>query len=210
MSHEFETGFFVKEKAWHGLGTILDKPPTIDDALRLAGLDWTVSTRELSAEINGNGYETVDGFKLIIRDSDHAQLGVVGAKYEIIQQAKALEVFQPLVESGLVTLEAAGSLRGGRRIWILGKIVGANADVMPGDEIRGYVVFYTSHDGSLRTAYQRTKIRVVCDNTISAAEAAGKGEEKEDRILIRHTGDVNARIDRIKGQFEVNDRKVPR
>ena len=32
--------FSVKEKAWHGLGQVVDKYPTSAEAIKHAGLDW--------------------------------------------------------------------------------------------------------------------------------------------------------------------------
>jgi hypothetical protein len=42
MAHEFESGFVVGTQAWHGLATVLQAPPSIEDGLKLAGLDWRV------------------------------------------------------------------------------------------------------------------------------------------------------------------------
>ena len=42
MAHMIETMFSVREKPWHGLGTIVMEAPASAEALKLAGLDWTV------------------------------------------------------------------------------------------------------------------------------------------------------------------------
>jgi len=43
MSANVESMFYAgREKPWHGLGTQVEEAPTSADALRLAGLDWTV------------------------------------------------------------------------------------------------------------------------------------------------------------------------
>jgi hypothetical protein len=39
--------FSVKEKAWHGLGQIVQDYPNSTDALRYAGLDYTVEKSPL-------------------------------------------------------------------------------------------------------------------------------------------------------------------
>jgi hypothetical protein len=43
MAHQFETGFFVREPAWHKLGTVLQEYPGRDEAMRLAGHGFHVS-----------------------------------------------------------------------------------------------------------------------------------------------------------------------
>ena len=47
MSASVETMMYVREKPWHGLGTQVEEAPTSADALRLAGLDWTVEQRNI-------------------------------------------------------------------------------------------------------------------------------------------------------------------
>ncbi len=39
MSADVETMFYVREKPWHGLGTVVMEAPDSAEALRLAGLD---------------------------------------------------------------------------------------------------------------------------------------------------------------------------
>ena len=39
--------FSVKEKAWHGLGQIVSDYPTSAEAIKFAGLDYTVEKRKL-------------------------------------------------------------------------------------------------------------------------------------------------------------------
>ena len=47
MGHEFESGFVVRDKAWHGLATVLPENPTVTQALQAAGLDWDVLERPM-------------------------------------------------------------------------------------------------------------------------------------------------------------------
>ena len=41
--------FSVKEKAWHGLGQIVDQYPTSSEAIQHAGLNYQVQKASLSA-----------------------------------------------------------------------------------------------------------------------------------------------------------------
>ena len=47
MAANVETMMYVREKPWHGLGTMVEEAPTSADALRLAGLDWTVDKKNI-------------------------------------------------------------------------------------------------------------------------------------------------------------------
>ena len=53
MSHEFESGFSVAERMWHGLGNVvqLDDVQTVDGAIDKAGLDWMVRLGAVYCEI---------------------------------------------------------------------------------------------------------------------------------------------------------------
>lgn len=201
MAHEFETGIFIKDRAWHGLGTVIQEAPSFEDALRLAGLDWTVSTRPLLVDGDSTATPITTGHKAVVRDSDQTVLGVVGARYCPLQNAKAFEPFQPLIDSGLVELSAAVSLRHGQRIAITAKMKGADADVVPGDQISGFLVFYQGHDGLLGASYQQSNTRIVCANTLAVAMRAGDNG-KEKRVTLRHTAGINQQVDAITMSFE--------
>ena len=57
MAHYFESGFVVREKAWHGLAKVLDNAPaTSAEAIRAAGLDWTVELAPCFADVHGEAH----------------------------------------------------------------------------------------------------------------------------------------------------------
>ena len=45
MAHQLldDTMFYVGSTPWHQLGIPLDNPPTIEEAIKLANLDWEVT-----------------------------------------------------------------------------------------------------------------------------------------------------------------------
>jgi hypothetical protein len=59
--------------------------------------------------------------RAVVRADSHEVLGVVGSGFTPLQNAQALAWFDPWLASGLVTLETAGSLRGGRIVWALAR-----------------------------------------------------------------------------------------
>ena len=93
-------GFFsVKQKAWHGLGQIVEEYPTSAEALRFAGLDYSVEKRKLFTYDNKNQLANepeikisgiaVPDFYATIRTDTETVLGVVGKDYEVVQNIDA-------------------------------------------------------------------------------------------------------------------------
>lgn len=203
MSHKVETMAYVGEKPWHGLGIELATPPaTIQEAIKAAGLDWTVNRVQLQLP-NGTQVERW----AVLRSSDSRVLGTVGTDWRPIQNAKAFEPLQPFVAAKQATIETAGSLFDGARVWMLLKINRPDAVIVPSadDRVSKYILAANGHDGTLAFTLGITPIRVVCNNTLSAA--LGRGARTH--FKIRHTQSGNnavdaltATINEIDGQIE--------
>ena len=86
MAALVETMFSVREKPWHGLGTIVKEAPTSADAIRLAGLDWTV----VQEPIYTNFSKPVEGYRANVRSTDRKVLGVVSDRYKVLQNVEVL------------------------------------------------------------------------------------------------------------------------
>lgn len=171
MAHLVETMMSVKKTPWHGLGTILEAPPTAEDAIVAAGLDWQVEKRPMwfeAKDLHGNMLPTPDRFA-IVRQTDNAYLGDSGAVWQPLQNKDAFRFFDPFVQSGEATYETAGSLEGGRTIWVLAKINRAPIEVVKGDEVTKYVLLTNKHTCGYAIQSTLTPIRVVCNNTLTGA-----------------------------------------
>ncbi len=194
MPHQFESGMFVGQPAWHRLGKVLDNPPTTEQAIIAAGLDWQVLEEPVYTLKDGTAQE-IPGYKSLVRDSDSKVLGVVSNFYHPLQNREAFAWFDFLLHDGDVSLEAAGSLKGGKRIWILAKVNKAAADIKDGDVVNPYLLLHNSHDGSTAVWIQFTAIRVVCWNTLSWAASSRQADELAQKaIRIRHSSSVNTQL----------------
>lgn len=182
MSANVETMFYVREKPWHGLGTEVQEAPTSTDALIYAGLDWSV----LQQDVFTRDGSPIPGYKLNTRDTDNAPLGIVSDRYKVVQNEDAFRFTDDLLGEG-VTYETAGSLQGGRKVWMLAKM--PHRYIISGDEIAPYMVVMNSHDGSSGIKVAMTPIRVVCQNTLNLALDGAK------RIwTTKHTENVLNRV----------------
>jgi phage/plasmid-like protein (TIGR03299 family) len=102
------------------------------------------------------------------RSDTGAPLAVVSDGYRVVQPAEVMDFFRELVEIGGFELETAGALSDGRRVWALAS-VGDAAPVVSNDLVKPYLLLGTSYDGTMATVAKFTAIRVVCNNTITAA-----------------------------------------
>lgn len=185
MAANVETMFSVREKPWHGLGTIVAEAPSSSEALRLAGLDWGV---EQQAIFTKSG--VVEGFKANVRSTDKKVLGVVSDRYKIIQNKDAFAFTDKLLGAG-VRYETAGSLQAGKKIWLLATL--PKEYIIAGERISPYLVFSNTHDGSGAVRVAITPIRVVCNNTLNLALNTATRS-----FSMVHTGDIRGKVNEAK------------
>lgn len=197
MASRVESMMYVGKTPWHGLGTPIpeDKKISVREAIVAAKLDWKVELRRLYTE-NPEGTTKagiLDHFA-VCRTSDNAFLGLVGTDYVPLQNEEALHWFQPFLDSGAATLETAGSLNGGRQVWVLAKIRDGNMDVGSSDPVAHYILLSNSHDGSIAIRVGFTPIRVVCNNTLTLAHYS-----KASQLLrVRHTRGLHYNLQLIR------------
>lgn len=202
MAHEFESGFFRKEPAWHKLGVVLDEAPSIEDAIVAAGLNWHVETRPLYYQnINSHQYVEAAERRAVVRLSDESLLGTVGPVWTPLQNERAFAFFEPLVRDGVLKLESAGSLRNGRIVWILGKFEDEGT-IGDGDKVGAYFLLSQAHDGSRPVVGQFTNVRVVCWNTLSVALA-----DVQQQLKIRHTTNVELSVMAVRELINAKKRQ---
>jgi phage/plasmid-like protein (TIGR03299 family) len=194
MPANIESMFYVREVPWHGLGINVEEAPDSEEALTAAGLNWKVSQRPIyTADFvcsSGNVYTTseqiIPNYKANIRDTDGAVLGIVTDRYKIVQNEEAFAFTDALIGEG-VRYETAGSLQGGRKVWMLAKL--PDRYIIGGERIEPFLVFSNSHDGSAAIRVSMTPIRVVCQNTLNLAISQAKRSWS-----AKHTGNIQNRM----------------
>jgi phage/plasmid-like protein (TIGR03299 family) len=175
---------------------VLDQPPaTIAEAIQVSGLGWRVE-REPIAVDRGDAAtvddwweprcEEIAGYYATVRQDTRTVLGIVGERYRIVQNEEAFQFVDQLLGSQL-HFETAGSLGGGRRVWVLATLP-EHVEVA-GDSVRPYVLLMNSHDGSTAVIAATTPVRVVCQNTLNWGL-----QRAVQRFSIRHTEQITRRV----------------
>ena len=196
MSANVETMFSVRETPWHGLGRIIMDAPASREALELAGLDWQVESRNIHS---GTG-AMIPGYRANVRSTDDAVLGVVSDRYRIVQNEEAFQFTDDLLGEG-VTYETAGSLQGGKKVWMLARL--PRKYLIAGDQVVPYLVIFNSHDGSSGVKVAMTPIRVVCQNTLNLALNTAKRS-----WTARHTENVLLRVQDARETLQLDSNKL--
>lgn len=199
MPAYFESGFMVGKPAWHGLGKVLPEGTqlSVEEGLTSANLDWQVDLLPLEiAKEDGAEQTSMEGMRVpafaTVRRQDETVLGVVGMRYNVLQNIEAFQWFQPFLDANEATLHTAGSLHDGKRIWVLAKLNRDPIEVTEGDTIDKFLLLSNSHDGSTCVRVGFCPIRVVCANTLAMGHKAGQ------LLRLRHTASLQATLSEVR------------
>jgi phage/plasmid-like protein (TIGR03299 family) len=113
-----------------------------------------------------------------------------------VQNHEAFEFVDQLLGSA-IHFETAGSLGGGRRVWVLATL--PDHIEVGGDPVRPYVLLMNSHDGSTAVIAALTPVRVVCQNTLNW----GLSQARQ-RYSIRHTERVREHVLQARRVLELS------
>ena len=179
MAHNIETNgdqaAFVsaREDAWHQLGTTLPDSFTAEEAMEHGHLGgWDVRKAPLFADA-GAGLLEVPNQYAMVRNNPFTPgridtLGVVGRAYHPIQNEEHAGFLNALVDESGAIFETAGSIEGGRKVFITMKMP-HSITIGGSDPVDNYIAAVNSHDGSMAFTLMVTPVRVVCQNTLNVA-----------------------------------------
>jgi phage/plasmid-like protein (TIGR03299 family) len=201
MSHEItatDNVVLTGERAWHGLGIVVENAPSPREALKIGGLDWTVGRRKLWCKPAYNAPATMEipDKYAVVRNDTNTVLGVVGGRYQCCQNTELADFCEALAHEGQgAKIETAGSIYGGRKVWLM--LQSGSINVTQRDTVKPYLLVSSSHDGSSEIQVLMTSVRTVCKNTLSLATQTGKAV-----VNIRHSGNMQAKLDAAKRVVE--------
>jgi phage/plasmid-like protein (TIGR03299 family) len=191
MSHNITSDanlFVVKEKAWHGLGTVVEKAQTSEQAIKLAGLDFIVEKTPIFMKDADTKLIEVPNKFCTYRTDSRIPFGVVGSAYHCVQNTEAFNFFDVIVGKGEAIYETAGCLFDGQITFISAKLPN-HIKVGKNDLIEQYLFITNAHDGTAAIKAAFTPVRIVCNNTLNAAL-----KDCSNKISIRHTKSASDRL----------------
>lgn len=187
MPAEVETMFSAREIPWHGLGVVTDNVLTADEAIVAAGLDWTVDKEPKYRKLDGM-FVPVENEFFNVRSSDQKILGNVSGIFNNLQNRDAFGFADSLVDDGSAKYETAGSLRGGKVVFLTMKV--PVEMLVAGEDAHDlYLILRMGHDGSMAITAEITPIRCVCMNTLKLGSLMAT-----QRWSIRHTSKLEGKL----------------
>ena len=183
-----------REGAWHKLGQRCDTAVTWEQAMELAGLNWSVIKTQNYAR-NPQGKVVPVSSYSVFRDTDGAELACnVGEGFTLKQNRECFQFVDDLLQAnGGAHYDSAGALGNGATIWCAVRVPLADIVVNGEDKSESYLVFTTAHDGSMAHTAALSSVRVVCRNTLRQALSTNTGI-----LRIKHTKNANARFEHAK------------
>lgn len=189
---------------WGNLGEDVKGIKDARTAMEKSGLDWEVEMRPIF--LKDRRTITTLHQKAICRkdlfnqdggeDMENPVLGLVSPSYKPVQNTVVFDWINPLLKKKEAELIRAGCLGNGKRVWIAAK---ANRKlVVAKDEMEVFLLFYTSHDGTLAVNTRVLPVRSVCTNILSTAHSITAGSQRKGRgdfqISVKHIGAAEIKV----------------
>lgn len=206
----------VGAPAWHGLGKTFPEGTlvTAKEALQASGADFHVvklpNVHIFPVAFDASGMPTEfeeqvskDSFFTLRTDVNRVLGSRLGEGYQVLQNIECFDLVDEILQGGQAQIETAGVIDGGRRVFVCLK-ADTNIRVGENDIVRQYILLATSHDGSMSVRAMPTNVRVVCNNTLTAA----LGKREAGAITIRHSSQAGDRLKeaaRVLGLIKDNE-----
>lgn len=188
----------ARPTTWSQYGVAVFDNHTTAEAIVGAGLDWNVELKPVYQLKSDGTYAALPKQFGVTRDSDERVLGLVRDKYEPFQNVEAFSFFDPLLASGLATLDTADTLYDGRIVWLIAKFLEPiHVGGLESERIDMYALLRTSHDGSKSISIDITPTRLLCSNTLNLAMRRSHQSWK-----VTHTKALHGRLAEAREMVE--------
>jgi phage/plasmid-like protein (TIGR03299 family) len=193
MAHHIESTdnmAYFGEVPWHGLGNSMPAGASFEEWLKAANMDWHILSQPSGYMTPDGTWHPLDGMVENVRSDTLRSFGRVSEYYKPFQPKDALRWAADVAEEIGGTMETAGTLFHGAHYWAMIKLGKEDYIRDPKDKVGSYILISSSADGSRATDARRTTIRVVCNNTLTAALGGKKGAK--DGYRVTHKSEFDA------------------
>jgi phage/plasmid-like protein (TIGR03299 family) len=199
-----DNAMFRKQRAWHGLGYLVEGDLGPRAALSLIGAEWGVEQLPLIAIGKDGTQRDVSSHRLNVRADNGEVLGLVTSGYQVVSNVDLADFAEQLSTiDQRVVVESAATLFGGKQLFFL---LRGESFFLPGDdETRQYCLVSNGHDGQTCLRVTPTNIRVVCANTwrMVLGEAGGREDFSSAGYVARHCGSMQEKLEEARRAIDL-------
>lgn len=195
---------YVGETPWHGLGQKLTPESTREEWIIESGMDFSIVVAPVIFYVPESEIVMTYPNRVALHRSDNnLPLSLVSDKFRVVQPKDIMEQQFNICDALGATMETAGVIFDGRRLWSLSRL-GSNFSLGVDNEdmINDFVLIATACDGTMATTIRRTMIRVVCNNTLTMATAAGAKYE------IRVPHQIEVEFSKVRQALGIDDDSI--
>jgi phage/plasmid-like protein (TIGR03299 family) len=190
----------LRTAPWQDIAKTVEGTHTAAEAIKAAGLDWKVVKTPIFVKGADGSDIVIPKRKALVRDTDNHVLSVMKDAYTPLQNSDAFNFFNPFVESGLASFEAAGQLKDGQVIWVLANLNKAPLDVGGGDIINKHLLLSNGHNGNMATRVCFKSVRQVCTNGLTASKI-------DSIIRLHHSANIKTNLEALQQTINAIDAK---
>ena len=169
----------IRTATWTNIGYDIQKATTVEEALKLSHLDYTVEKVPVFLE-DGT---PIPGAFCTKKENSLETFGVVGKEFSIIQNIEGFDFINALVGEGLTFLKAGENRK---MVWIIGQL--PTIEVL-GDKVTPHVIFQNSHGGNTTLKATIAPLRIICQNQFNLTF-----RKADNKISLRHTSSIKERL----------------
>ena len=188
--------FDSRKNYFDGLGTEIQNVSSLDNAIKLAKLDYEVEKRKIyvnNSIINPETGKSVPHFEIIpdtfatVRTDTNVVLGTVKKNYQVLQNREAFDFLDSIIAGG-AKFETAGTFKRNEAASFI--TCSTEPIKILDDDIAPYLLFMNSFDGTGSVRCMFTPIRIFCSNCLNRAI-----KNAINKISIKHSGSMRDRLD---------------
>ena len=206
MPANFTSGWLGNsERAWHGEGVVTEGTLPAREAFETADALFTVEKRELhfpewfltSHLQDGEwDFKVHQAHSLSSEQTPKPYLGLSHVNTMIVQNDSLLRMAEFIREE--IDMDCVIVLSDGAKVCFTATLRGAATDIVPGDTVKRRIVGFLGHDGKTGCGVKFTNVRVVCQNTLTAAM-----RDSGAKASITHKNGANGQFDSLIQSIDV-------
>ena len=152
MAHDLfqDTMVYVGRVPWHGLGRKIHPKASFAGFLQAGNLNGggvkLLPAQGAKQDEKGGWNRLTVMREPVGTENAPVALGMVTSRYEILRNVEAFAFFDPLIDRGWASYEAAGALGDGQTVWAQVRLKD-DMKVCAGDSIERYLLLRNHHNG---------------------------------------------------------------